>query len=172
MSKQSKKCGLPQESHQWIGNTCTDCGIAWSVWASNTIKELQRQIDALTDPDEQPEGPPSIRSPQEIQVIDELYRRKEQYKPTNAFVTAFKPMQMSHWNGQHPPEKNTTYTPVNPGDTLRIVMVSRFGDCGLTTDLTATHGYGLRVDFENPAIGDIRWTQEPTPGYGVPDQKA
>ena len=40
---------------------------------------------------------------------------------------------MSHF------EENTTYTEIPAGSTLKIVMVSRFGDCGLTDDMTASH---------------------------------
>lgn len=31
------------------------------------------------------------------------------------------------------------------GDLVKCVMVSRFGDCGLTKDLKAENGYNLRV---------------------------
>lgn len=31
------------------------------------------------------------------------------------------------------------------GDLCKIVMVSRFGDCGITKDLTAAHGYTTRI---------------------------
>lgn len=30
-------------------------------------------------------------------------------------------------------------------DLVKVVMVSRFGDCGVTKQLTAENGYGLRV---------------------------
>jgi hypothetical protein len=42
------------------------------------------------------------------------------------------------------------------------VMVSRFGDCGLTDDLAADNGYGLRLDWEDAAMTDIRKTKVPT----------
>ena len=31
------------------------------------------------------------------------------------------------------------------GTTVKVVMVSRFGDCGITSDLTKEHGYSCRV---------------------------
>ncbi len=34
------------------------------------------------------------------------------------------------------------------GDIGKVVMVSRLGDCGLAKDLSATHGYTLRVTPE------------------------
>lgn len=156
MSKQSKPCGLPQESHRWVGNVCTDCGIAWPVWADNTIKELQRQLTALTAVP--PDGK-SCRSPAEEAVIEELYRRKDEFKPTHAYVTVTQPVLLKKWNGKHHPsvEANMVKTEVPAGTTLKIVMVSRFGDCGLTDDLDAENGYNLRVDFDSEVLSNIRW---------------
>jgi hypothetical protein len=34
------------------------------------------------------------------------------------------------------------------GTVVKIVMVSRFGDVGITTDLTAEHGYRARVKLD------------------------
>lgn len=36
-----------------------------------------------------------------------------------------------------------------PGTRVKIVMVSRFGDVGVTEDLTAESGYGARVKLED-----------------------
>jgi hypothetical protein len=41
-------------------------------------------------------------------------------------------------------------------------MVSGLGDCGLTDDLDAQHGYHLRVDPDGDEIADIRTEREPT----------
>lgn len=120
----------------------------------------------------QPPKAKAVRSPREVAIIEELYARKSRFQQTHAYVTATEPMRMSHWNGKHPPEQNMSYSPVNPGDTLKILMVSRFGDFGLTTDLKAETGYGLRVDGDSPAITDIRWTVEPTPKTEEPEGEA
>lgn len=77
--------------------------------------------------------------------------------PTHAYVTTVKPLTLHKWNGIHPPETNTAEVAVPPGTTLKIVMVSRFGDCGLTDNLQADHGYHLRLPFDDPAIENIRW---------------
>ena len=37
---------------------------------------------------------------------------------------------------------------VPAGTKVKIVMVSRFGDIGITTDLTAANGYGARVSLD------------------------
>lgn len=154
------RCGLKESSHNWIGDTCADCGIAWSVWARNAIIVREQQLEALTapDPDAPPDGP-SKRTPEEIAIIDELYRRKDEYKNTHAYVTVTQPVVLRKWNGSHYPttEANMTDVPVPAGTTLKIVMVSRFGDCGLTDDLNAENGYHLRVDLDSEVLSNIRW---------------
>lgn len=155
----NERCGLKESSHNWIGNTCTDCGLAWTVWARNTIAALEREVAERSDPDDSPPDGPSKRTPEEIAVIDELYRRKEEYKDTHAYVTVTQPVILHKWNGNHYPsvEANTTQVQVPAGTTLKIVMVSRFGDCGLTDDLNARNGYHLRIDFDSEVLGNIRW---------------
>mgnify|MGYP003704718659 CR=1 FL=1 len=55
-------------------------------------------------------------------------------------------------------EANMTYEEKPAGTTLKIVMVSRFGDCGLTDDLNAEFGYHVRIDLDSPGIRNLRWT--------------
>ena len=155
----NKRCGLKESSHNWIGGTCTDCGIAWPVWAKNTIRELELQVDAFVDPDDAPDPGPSKRTPEEVAIIDELYRRKNDYKNTHAYVTVTQPVVLRKWNGNHysSTEANMTDVHVPAGTTLKIVMVSRFGDCGLTDDLNADTGYSLRVDLDSEVLSNIRW---------------
>lgn len=154
------RCGLKESSHNWVGATCSDCGVAWHVWASSTIRELEKQIEALTSPDpDAPPAGPSKRTPEERSIIDELYARKEEYRPTHAYVTVTQPVVLRKWNGKHYPttEANMTDVPVPAGTTLKIVMVSRFGDCGLTDDLNAENGYSLRVEWDSEVLSNIRW---------------
>ena len=120
----------------------------------------------------QPPKAKVVRSPREVAVIEELYARKGRFQQTHAYVTATEPLRMSHWNGKHPPEQNMAYSPINPGDILKIVAISRFGDFGLTTKLDADNGYGLRVDIDSPALADVRWTREPTPKSDEPEGEA
>ena len=63
---------------------------------------------------------------------------------------------MKKWNGRHPVEDNYTIVTIQPGTTLKIVMVSCMGDCGLTDDLNALNGYHIRVNFDDPSIKNIR----------------
>lgn len=54
------------------------------------------------------------------------------------------PVEFRTWHGHGAdPEFTTHWAP--PGRLVKIVMVSRFGDVGITEDLDATNGYGARV---------------------------
>lgn len=68
------------------------------------------------------------------------------------FLTCKQPLTFHIWNGhdhKHKglPEYTDRIVPV--GATVRIVMVSRFGDVGLTDDLTAEYGYHARSSFKD-----------------------
>ena len=91
-------------------------------------------------------------------AIDVMYRRKDQHRPAGGYVTTTELVEMSEWNGDHSPsvEANTTTKKIHPGATLKIVMVSRFGDCGLSDDLDADYGYGLRLPWDHAAMSNIR----------------
>ena len=52
--------------------------------------------------------------------------------------------------------ETTTYT-VPKGTKVKIVMQSRFGDVGITTNLNTTFGYQARVD----AIDTLDFNEEP-----------
>jgi len=93
------------------------------------------------------------------EIFDELYRCKANFETKSAYCAATKPIELHKWNGRHPVEENEEIVTVLPGSTLKIVMVSRFGDCGLTDDLEAKNGYGTRVDIDSPLITNVRWEQ-------------
>lgn len=99
-----------------------------------------------------------VLQPREQAAIEEMYARKSRHEPCNGFVTTTAPLPMQDWNGDHFPsvEANTTTEIIPAGTVLKIVMVSRFGDCGLSDDLTADYGYGLRLNFDDDRIHDIR----------------
>lgn len=113
--------------------------------------------------------PPRELNDSDRAVIDELWRRKlletdfeaisrgDKIEPAIAYCTTTAEVQMSKWNGQHPPEKNTRIVTIPAGKTLKIVMVSRFEEFGLTNDLTSTHGYGLRLPWDDARIINLRW---------------
>jgi hypothetical protein len=93
---------------------------------------------------------------EEQKIIDELYEKKANMEMTHAYVTTQEPVELSEWNGNHPVEKNLRRHTVKPKTTLKIVMVSRFGDCGLTDDLTTDYGYDVRMNFDDERIYNIR----------------
>jgi len=64
------------------------------------------------------------------------------------YADLLRPLTLSIWNQKHPVEANTAKKILPIGSTVKIVMVSRFGDVGITHDLTAEHGYHARVGFD------------------------
>lgn len=74
-----------------------------------------------------------------------------------AYCTAAVPLMFRKWNQKHPVDENTTVGVWPAGTVLKIVMVSRFDDCGLTDDLAAQRGYHCRVSWDSGDIKDIRW---------------
>lgn len=74
------------------------------------------------------------------------------------YMTTKEPMTLKIWNQRRHGEPEYTDKPLPIGTRVKIVMVSRFGDVGITDDLTAENGYHLRVNideldqkFENPS---------------------
>lgn len=51
-----------------------------------------------------------------------------------------------HWKDGEPVMNEV---PCEAGQRVKIVMVSRFGDVGITEDLTAENGYGARVMLDD-----------------------
>jgi len=112
--------------------------------------------------------PPRDLSPEENAIIEELWKRKlfqtdfaavarGENTKTHAYVTTAGPLTLIKWNGRHPVEKNSTEHEVPVGTTLKIVMMSRMEDFGLTDDLTAETGYHVRVPWDDARIINLRW---------------
>lgn len=53
-------------------------------------------------------------------------------------------IEMNVWNGSHPVENNTSKHICKSGSRVRIWMVSRFGDVGITDNLENPNGYDAR----------------------------
>lgn len=64
------------------------------------------------------------------------------------YMTTKVPVVLKKWNQKHPVDENTTEETLPVGSRVKIVMASRFGDVGITDDLTAEHGYHARVSLE------------------------
>lgn len=55
-----------------------------------------------------------------------------------------KDLEMSVWNGTHQVDDNTTKHICKAGTKVRVCMVSRFGDVGVTENLETPEGYDVR----------------------------
>ena len=99
-------------------------------------------------------------------TFEDLFELKNSRDPLcnwwNKVVTATtkKDFTMKVWNGQHPVDENTTSHIYRAGSRVRIWMVSRFGDAGITDNLENPTGYNCRgvnveTELENITIADI-----------------
>lgn len=60
------------------------------------------------------------------------------------YAKTTKDLEMSEWNGKHPVEENSTKHICKAGTKVKIWMVSRFGDVGVTDNLVNANGYSVR----------------------------
>lgn len=125
------------------------------------------------------ETPTRPLTPEENAIVEELYRRKngtvdsivdygagrdkelKGHLPTHAYVTLTREISKSD-DAVSMGERIGKKQVFPAGTTLKIVMVSRFGDCGVTDNLDAESGYFTRFAFDDPTIVDIRWQPTPT----------
>jgi len=63
-------------------------------------------------------------------------------------ATVKKDVKMHVWNGSHPVEDNMSHHVCKAGTTVKVWMVSRFGDVGITDNIIDPRGYDARVDPE------------------------
>ena len=59
------------------------------------------------------------------------------------------------WNG-HGADPEFTPVPMSAGSKVKVVMCSRFGDVGITPDLSVDKGYIARVDPEDLSNVDVQ----------------
>lgn len=97
-----------------------------------------------------------VLTDEEKAVIEKLYERNRNYD-TFGYVTTTTEVPLGSKDDKGPWGENPDRV-VPAGTTLKIVMVSRMDDCGLTDDLNATHGYAVRLDWESAAMTNIRLT--------------
>ena len=105
------------------------------------------------------------------EVIDELWHRKigqqrsayirdEKRLPTHAYCEITEPLMLHKWDGKSWDDGTPVYThcSVPAGATLKIVMISRLGDVGLTDDLAAKYDYHIRIPWDSLIITNLRLT--------------
>jgi len=64
---------------------------------------------------------------------------------THRYAKLRAPLKMSHFTGWVRGAETWREVDLEAGHAVKIVMVSRFGDVGITENLTAETGYGARV---------------------------
>ncbi len=92
-------------------------------------------------------------------LVEEFWKSKADYTHRYGYVTTTMPVPMGGVGSGGPWTNPDRIIPA--GQTLKIVMLSRFGDFGLTDDLSAENGYHVRLDIDDAAITDIR--RDPAP---------
>jgi hypothetical protein len=60
------------------------------------------------------------------------------------YAKTTKDLEMSVWNGVHPVKENTNKHICKAGTKVRVWMISRFGDVGVTDNLINPKGYDVR----------------------------
>ena len=100
-------------------------------------------------------------------TYEDLRRLKSSKQWWDVVVTAItkKDFEMKVWNGIHPVEENTTTHICKAGTRVRVWMVSRFGDAGITDNLKNPKGYDCRgvdvdKDLEDIEIQNVPLTEE------------
>lgn len=87
-------------------------------------------------------------APKGLRAFLEWNRRpadKKTGKSPVLFATLTETVAVHENVSQHGP---ITAMKLDAGTRIRVVMASRFGDVGITSDLTAEHGYMARVDVD------------------------
>lgn len=73
-----------------------------------------------------------------------LWDLKKDWYSFEIYAKTTKDLEMNVWNGMHPVEENTTKHICKAGTKVRVWMVSRFGDVGVTDNLKNPKGYDVR----------------------------
>ena len=108
-------------------------------------------------------------APMELDVVSKLKESKSQYGDIVAYCTTVCPVKLITWNGTLPAADNMQESIVPAGTTLKIVMVSKFNDFGLTDLLDETHNFKVRVPTDAAILADIRMTVEPSSAHATMD---
>jgi hypothetical protein len=81
--------------------------------------------------------------------MDHGWRPHEPQTWKYRFASLRHPLVAQRWNQRKPGLPEYTDVPLAAGQRVKIVMVSRMGDVGITEDITAENGYIARVDLES-----------------------
>lgn len=84
---------------------------------------------------------------------------KKDWYSYEIYAKTKKDVEMSVWNGNHPVEENSTTHICKAGTKVRIWMVSRFGDVGITDNITNPTGYGARNIDPDTELTDFEFIE-------------
>jgi len=70
--------------------------------------------------------------------------KKKDWHSFEIYAKTTKDLEMNVWNGKHPVKENTTKHICKKGTKVRVWMVSRFGDVGVTDNIENPNGYDVR----------------------------
>lgn len=101
------------------------------------------------------ERPKRELSNDELVLLTSLFRAKANHRPIRAFVTLTEEIPFGSKEGGKGPWNGDYEKLIPAGTVMRICMVSRMGDFGLTDKLDADFGYGVRLAFDDAAMGVI-----------------
>ena len=79
-----------------------------------------------------------------VQPWDETQGHLKSWDDYEIYAKTTKDVEMRVWGGLHPPEQNTSNHICKAGTKVRVWMVSRFGDVGVTDNLETPKGYDAR----------------------------
>ena len=79
-----------------------------------------------------------------IQHWKEDQKHLKNWSSFDIYAKTTKDLEMNVWNGTHPVEENTRKHICNSGTKVRVWMISRFGDVGVTDNLENPSGYDIR----------------------------
>lgn len=99
-------------------------------------------------------------------LYDALWERKLLHQAYAGYAELTRPVLLLHWawprvSGEV--QARAIETPCTAGQTVRIVMVSRFGDMGITDRLDDQYGYAYRTRPEEGLLTNCRLHRDPTP---------
>lgn len=105
--------------------------IKWEIIETNDSMELEKEISRQLNP--------NFFKLWDLKLERSWYSQEIYAKTT-------RDLEMNVWNGKHPVDKNKDKHICKAGTKVKIWMVSRFGDVGITDNLENPIGYAARVD--------------------------
>lgn len=79
-----------------------------------------------------------------VRKFSEEQKHLKSWYDYEIYAKTTRDLEMSSWNGKHPVDKNITNHVCKSGTKVRVWMVSRFGDVGVTDNLQNPKGYNIR----------------------------